>query len=128
MDLIADRFAANRVALIGESAHAFPPIGAQGLNLGLRDVASLADQLAEAAAHGQDLGSDATLNAYSDDRRADITLRTYGVDAFNASLAGRAAGLLRGAVLHATKASPDVKRFLLSRGLQPIGAWPSLMR
>ena len=126
--MIADRFAGHRVALVGESGHAFPPIGAQGLNLGLRDVACLADHLADAAGSGQDIGATNILDAYSDSRRADIMMRTYGVDAFNVSLAGRAAGLLRGAVLHATKASPDFKRFLMARGMQPIGAWPSLMR
>jgi 2-octaprenyl-6-methoxyphenol hydroxylase len=126
--LIADRFAANRVALIGESGHAFPPIGAQGLNLGLRDVASLADHLAEARLAGKDVGSDEVLNTYSTSRSADILARTYGVDAFNASLTGGPAGLLRGAAFHATKASPSVKRFLMERGMQPIGAWPSMMR
>ena len=126
--LIADRFAARRVALIGESGHAFPPIGAQGLNLGLRDVASLADELAAAHKAGRDIGSDTVLNAYSESRRADIMARTYGVDAFNRSLSGRAAGLLRGALLHATKTSPGIKRFLMERGMQPVGAWPTMMR
>ncbi len=126
--LIAERFAAKRIALVGESAHAFPPIGAQGLNLGLRDIACLADHLADAAANGQDIGADTTLDAYSESRSADIRVRTYGVDAFNVSLAGRAAGLVRGAVLHATDASPEFKRFLMRRGLQPVGPWPSLMR
>lgn len=126
--LIAERFAANRIALVGESAHAFPPIGAQGLNLGLRDVACLADQLADAKANGQDIGGDAVLNAYSNLRSTDIKARTYGVEAFNASLSSHAAGLIRGAVLHATNASSDFKGFLMRRGLQPVGDWPSLMR
>ena len=75
-----------------------------------------------------DIGSPNVLAGYYDDRRADIAVRTYGVDVFNHSLANRGAGLVRGAILHATKASPKAKRFLLERGLQPIGAWPSLMR
>ncbi|MBU2534125.1 MAG: FAD-dependent monooxygenase [Alphaproteobacteria bacterium] len=125
--LLAERFAGNRVALIGETGHAFPPIGAQGLNLGLRDVASLADHLADAKAAGLDPGSPAVLQAYSNDRRGDVLARTYGVDAFNRSLSGRAAGLLRGAILHATKASPAFKTFLLERGMQPVGKWPSMM-
>jgi 2-octaprenyl-6-methoxyphenol hydroxylase len=126
--MIADQFAANRVALIGEAGHAFPPIGAQGLNLGLRDVASLADHLTAAANKGLDIGASDVMAAYSSDRRADISVRTYGVDAFNQSLANRGAGLLRGAILHTTNASPGAKRFLLERGLQPVGPWPSLMR
>ncbi|MFY0612624.1 MAG: FAD-dependent monooxygenase [Hyphomicrobiaceae bacterium] len=126
--LIADRFAARRVALVGESGHAFPPIGAQGLNLGLRDAASLVDHLADARQSGHDIGADRILDAYSASRRSDIVARTYGVDAFNVSLADRAAGLLRGAALHATHASPAFKRFLLARGMQPVGPWPTMMR
>lgn len=126
--LLAERFAGPRVALVGESGHAFPPIGAQGLNLGLRDVASLVDHLTAAAKNGVDFGASSVLNAYSDERRADVLLRTYGVDVLNVSLAGRATGLLRGVMLHATKASPDFKRFLMARGMQPFGAWPTLMR
>ncbi len=50
--LVADRLAAKRTVLLGEAAHILPPIGAQGLNLGLRDAASLADCVAEALARG----------------------------------------------------------------------------
>lgn len=126
--LIAEKFAANRVALIGESGHAFPPIGAQGLNLGLRDVAELADKLANARNAGRDIGSDATMEAYSQSRRADITARTYGVDAFNASLSSDLANMMRGAAFHALHASPNIKRFLIDRGMRPVGAWPTMMR
>jgi 2-octaprenyl-6-methoxyphenol hydroxylase len=126
--MIASRFAANRIALVGESAHAFPPIGAQGLNLGLRDVAALADHLANAMKNGLDPGADNILTAYSDSRRTDIAARTYGVDAFNVSLSSAPAALVRGALLHATKAAPAFKRFLITRGMAPIGTWPSLMR
>jgi len=126
--LIAQRFAANRVALIGEAAHAFPPIGAQGLNLGLRDVASLTDHLKTASDANQDLGADNVLSAYDRDRRADVTIRTYGVDAFNRSLSGAATGLIRGAALHAAKAMPGLRRFMMQRGTGPVGDWPALMQ
>lgn len=126
--LLAERFSGPRVALVGESGHAFPPIGAQGLNLGLRDVASLVDHLAAAARRGADIGAPEVLDAYADERRADVLVRTYGVDVLNVSLAGRATGLLRGVMLHVANASPDFKRFLMARGMQPIGAWPTLMR
>ncbi len=126
--LIANRFGANRTALIGEAGHAFPPIGAQGLNLGLRDVATLLDHICAALDQGNDPGSDAVLNAYSAARQADVTARTYGVDAMNASLSGRLTGLFRGALLHATTLSPAVRRSVLSRGMAPLGEWPSLMR
>lgn len=126
--MIADTFAANRVALIGEAAHAFPPIGAQGLNLGFRDAASLADHLADAKKAGTDPGCSVVIEKYASERWADINARTYGVDAFNRSLGSTGAGLLRGAVMHATNASPGIKRFLMERGLRPVGAWPSMMQ
>ena len=77
------RFAANRVMLVGEAAHLFPPIGAQGLNLGYRDVAALADILAGPIA---DPGDAASLAAYDRARRVDVLSRTAAVDALNRTL------------------------------------------
>ncbi|MEO3385835.1 UbiH/UbiF family hydroxylase [Mesorhizobium sp. CAU 1741] len=77
------RFAANRVALVGEAAHIFPPIGAQGLNLGIRDIESLA---AIAARHGADPGSVKALDAYDRARRPDIVARSSAVQLLNRSL------------------------------------------
>jgi 2-octaprenyl-6-methoxyphenol hydroxylase len=57
--------------LIGNAAHALHPIAGQGFNLGLRDVAELADVLAQAAAHGQDPGAPAVLQRYAAARRQD---------------------------------------------------------
>ncbi|MCB1496789.1 MAG: UbiH/UbiF family hydroxylase [Bauldia sp.] len=76
-------FAAPRAALLGEAAHLFPPIGAQGLNLGYRDVAALGDALAGPAA---DPGRADGLAAYDRARRADIYTRTAAVDALNRTL------------------------------------------
>jgi 2-octaprenyl-6-methoxyphenol hydroxylase len=73
----------RRVALVGEAAHVFPPIGAQGLNLGLRDVASLAKAM---PASGDDPGAPETLARYRAARRGDLTVRTVAVDALNRSL------------------------------------------
>lgn len=75
--------AANRIALVGEAAHYFPPIGAQGLNLGLRDCAALARSLGKRHA---DPGEKAALQRYIRSRKADVTSRTYGVDMLNRSL------------------------------------------
>ena len=69
--------------LVGQAAHAFPPIGAQGLNLGFRDVADLAAVLAKA---GGDPGSAAVARRYDLRRRADVYTRTGGVDLLNRSL------------------------------------------
>src|SRR5687767_10410336 len=78
---IADR----RTALVGEAAHILPPIGAQGLNLGLRDAATLADCVRPALPHA-DPGAPSVLEAYDRARRFDVLSRTVGVDMLNRSL------------------------------------------
>jgi 2-octaprenyl-6-methoxyphenol hydroxylase len=77
------RFAKNRVALVGEAAHVFPPLGAQGLNLGLRDVEDL---VIAATRNPVDPGALSVLNEYDTTRRPDILARTGAVDALNRSL------------------------------------------
>src|SRR6266581_7378332 len=62
------QFAKARVALVGESAHVVPPIGAQGLNLGLRDAADLAEIAGQAISHGDDPGSPQVLARYQSAR------------------------------------------------------------
>lgn len=81
--LLAHRFAASRVMLIGQAAHAFPPIGAQGLNLGFRDVADLARVLSKA---GDDPGARHITASYDMRRRVDVYTRTGAVDLLNRSL------------------------------------------
>ena len=76
-------FAKNRIALVGEAAHVFPPIGAQGLNLGLRDVEDL---VKATISNPTDPGADTVLSAYDRARRPDITARTGAVDALNRAL------------------------------------------
>jgi 2-octaprenyl-6-methoxyphenol hydroxylase len=77
---MADRLTAERLALVAEAAHVVPPIGAQGLNMSLRDLATLLD-LAEADREG--LGGQKMLDAYARARHADIRLRVMGIDALN---------------------------------------------
>jgi 2-octaprenyl-6-methoxyphenol hydroxylase len=84
--LSVDHLVGPRVALVGETAHAFPPIGAQGLNLGIRDIAALADLVARARSRGDDVGGEETLARYASARRADVMTRTMGVDLLNRSL------------------------------------------
>ena len=79
----AQRFAANRAVLIGEAAHLFPPIGAQGLNLGYRDVSTLGGLLAGPL---PDPGTVTVLTAYDRARRTDVVSRTATVDALNRTL------------------------------------------
>ena len=126
--LAATELARNRVALIGEAAHVFPPIGAQGLNLGFRDVATIAEVVADAQAG--DIGSDAILARYAAARRTDIGTRTAAVDALNRSLLADflPVQLLRGAGLHLANAAAPVRQWLIRRGLEPVGELPRLMR
>lgn len=113
--LSVDRFAAARMALIGEAAHVFPPIGAQGLNLGLRDVAALRDAVAGA----DDPGSEAALSAYDRSRQADVRLRTGAVDALNRTLLTDLlpADLMRGAGLLALSRIAPLRRLVMRQGL-----------
>ena len=71
----AQRFASGRIALVGEAAHRFPPIGAQGLNLGLRDAAAIAEVASE---HRDDPGTPEAMQRYETMRRADVMSRTHG--------------------------------------------------
>jgi 2-octaprenyl-6-methoxyphenol hydroxylase len=128
--LSADTLGARRTALVGEAAHILPPIGAQGLNLGLRDAAALADCVADARARGADPGGDETLAAYARARRLDVLSRTIGVDLLNRSLLTGFAPLqaARGAILHGLAALPFLRRAVMRVGLEPPTELPSLMR
>lgn len=77
---IADRITAPRTALVAEAAHVMPPIGAQGLNMSLADIAALRDL---AVVDPDALGSPAMLAAYARTRHADMRLRVAGIDALN---------------------------------------------
>lgn len=128
--LAPDRFGLNRVALVGEAAHVVPPIGAQGLNLGLRDGAALADCVRAALKDGRDVGGAETLAAYDAARRADVTSRVWSIDLLNTSLLSPLlpVHLARGAGLVALKMIGPLRRLLVREGLQPSFAEPALMR
>lgn len=80
---LAETFIAPRVALVGDAAHGVHPIAGQGLNLGLRDVAALAQVVIEASRRGEDMGSAVTLDAYQRWRRFDATALALGMDTVN---------------------------------------------
>jgi 2-octaprenyl-6-methoxyphenol hydroxylase len=114
-------FAKNRVALVGEAAHVLPPIGAQGLNMGLRDAADIADAVRDALASGQDPGSPATLSRYALARRADVISRTFVVDMANRSLLSAFLPMqsLRAAGLHLIGSFGPLRRLAMREGLAP---------
>ena len=80
---LAQSFVAPRLALVGDAAHGVHPIAGQGLNLGLRDVAALAQVLIEAARRGEDLGAADVLERYQRWRRFDATALALGMDSVN---------------------------------------------
>lgn len=84
--LTATKLSAPRLVLIGETAHVFPPIGAQGLNLSIRDILDVVEVVARARSRDLDPGAPAVLASYEDKRRRDIRVRTNGVDILNRSL------------------------------------------
>jgi 2-octaprenyl-6-methoxyphenol hydroxylase len=98
-----------------------PPIGAQGLNLGLRDAVDLCAVLADARNRGHDLGAPETLAAYERRRRADLRPRVAAVDLLNRSLLSDLlpAQLARGAGLWLLAHTPPLRRALLRQGLGP---------
>ncbi|MFU0503725.1 UbiH/UbiF family hydroxylase [Pseudaminobacter sp. NGMCC 1.201702] len=119
------RFAQNRIALVGEAAHVFPPIGAQGLNLGIRDV----QQLIEIATlNRDDPGSRPALSAYDLRRRPDILARAESVSLLNRSLLSNLlpAQMLRSAGLGALGSFAPLRAFFMREGLRPGSGFSSL--
>ena len=119
----------GRLALVGETCHVFPPIGAQGLNLSLRDVADLEDCLASVdLANEKELAR--ALARYDRHRRADIGFRTHGVDILNRSLIipYLPVDLFRGASFIAVAALGPLRRAIIREGILPHLALPRLMR
>jgi len=131
---LADRYVAPRLALVGDAAHGVHPIAGQGLNLGLRDVAALAEVLVTAARRGEDIGGIEVLERYEQWRRPDATALALGMDAVNRlfsndnpvlrlgrdiglGLVGAAPGLRRRFVRQAAGLSGNLPKLLAGRPL-----------
>lgn len=117
---IAEKMASGRAFLVGESGHSFPPIGAQGLNLGIRDVQELEKQLKRKSLPELERAA----QSYSTARRLDVTTRTMGVDLLNRSLLTDFLPVqsLRGLGLFATKSIAPIRKVMMREGL---GAYAS---
>src|SRR5579872_3902005 len=118
-------FAKARIALVGEAAHVLPPIGAQGLNMGLRDAADIVDIVRDALAAGEDPGSSAVLGRYASARRPDVMSRTFAIDIANRSLLSAFLPMqsLRAAGLHLIGSFGPLRRLAMREGLAP--SWRS---
>jgi 2-octaprenyl-6-methoxyphenol hydroxylase len=122
------QFAHHRIALVGEAAHVLPPIGAQGLNMGLRDAADIADIVREAMLSGEDLGSPQVLKRYDSARRADVSSRTFAIDMANRSLLSDFLPVqtLRAVGMHLIGSIGPLRRLAMREGLSP--SWRAARR
>jgi 2-octaprenyl-6-methoxyphenol hydroxylase len=128
--LSTDAAAGNRIALVGEAAHVIPPIGAQGLNLGFRDAAALADCVSDGLAAGEPLGGEAMLQRFIAARQADTQARVTAIDMLNRSLLTDFLPVqaMRGIGLHLLANSATLRQRAIHAGLEPVGERPRLMR
>ena len=127
---LANSFFAERLALIGDAAHGVHPIAGQGLNLGLRDVAALAEVLIEAKRRGEDIGAADVLDRYQRWRRWDTTTLALATDGFN-RLFSNDSGLLRlvrDVGLGAVNAIPGLRRKFIREAAGLTGDLPKLMQ
>lgn len=126
----AQRFGDRRIALVGEAAHVIPPIGAQGLNLGLRDAATIGELAIAAQREGRDIGDADVLADYEKMRRADVGSRTLAIDLLNRTLLTDFLPVqgLRGLGLYMLDQIGPLRRAVMREGIQPAAAQPRLMR
>jgi 2-octaprenyl-6-methoxyphenol hydroxylase len=127
---LAERVTAPRLALVGDAAHGLHPIAGQGLNAGLRDVAALAQVLAQAHQRGEDPGSPAVLDRYARWRRFDTSTLALTTDTFNRLFSNDnpLLRLIRDAGMGAVGAIPPLRRALQREAAGLTGDLPDLMR
>ena len=129
---LANAMAGERMALVGDAAHAVHPIAGQGLNAGLRDIAALTEVLTDAARRGEDIGSPQVLERYQQWRRFDVATLALATDTFNRlfsndnpllplgrdigmGVVGALPGLRRGFIREAAGLTGDLPRLMQGR-------------
>ena len=127
---VARSFIAERTALVGDAAHVIHPIAGQGLNMGLRDIAALAEVIVDAARLGLDLGAADVLERYQRWRRFDTMAMGLATDGLNRLFSNRSAALrlLRDVGLGLVDRVPNLKRLFIREAAGLVGDVPKLLR
>jgi 2-octaprenyl-6-methoxyphenol hydroxylase len=127
---LAEAMTAPRIALVGDSAHGVHPIAGQGLNLGLKDAAALAEVLVEAARLGEDIGSLAVLDRFARWRRSDNVALAAATDAFDRLFSNDVLPLrlVRGAGMALVNRIGPARRFFMQEAGGAVGDLPKLLR
>jgi 2-octaprenyl-6-methoxyphenol hydroxylase len=128
--LHAEDYAALRLALVGEAAHVIHPIAGQGLNLGLRDVAALAEVLVDARRLGLDIGESEVLRRYERWRRLDNWMLSAVTDTLNRLFSNAVPPVkaARDLGLAAVNQMPPLKRLFMRHAMGVVGTLPRLVR
>jgi len=128
--LHAERYIDTRLALIGDAAHGIHPIAGQGLNLGLRDVAALAESIVDARRLGLDIGGVEVLQRYQRWRRLDNVALIAATDSLNRLFSNDLppVRLLRDLGLAAVNRVPPLKRLFMRHAMGLVGDLPRLVK
>jgi 2-octaprenyl-6-methoxyphenol hydroxylase len=127
---VARSFIAERIALVGDAAHVIHPIAGQGLNMGLKDVAALAEVIVDAARLGLDPGSEGVLERYQRWRRFDTMAMGFATDGLNRLFSNRSEVLriVRDVGLGMVDRLPGLKRLFIREAAGLVGEVPKLLR
>jgi 2-octaprenyl-6-methoxyphenol hydroxylase len=128
--MLAERYTARRLALVGEAAHLIHPIAGQGLNLGIRDVAALGELIIDARRLGLDIGDKVLLDRYQRWRRSDALQLAAVTDGLNRLFSNAIAPmrLARDLGLAVVDHLPPLKRLLMRDAMGLTGDLPRLFR
>lgn len=127
---LSERLIAPGIALVGDAGHGVHPIAGQGLNMGLRDAAALAEVLVDAARLGLDLGATSTLERYDRWRRLDNALLAYATEFFNTLFSNDRplVRLARDVGMAAVSSFGPARRFFMTAAGGGMGDLPKLLK